>query len=199
LFSSEEKLQRAIEATIAAGYQLNSEAFEFLCQNSQCTDPETIMSLALQQIDALQDTLDIEPANIENLLRSCIERINGIAISLGKTINLHIDNTEAIINIDEEKFSRALLNILANSLRYAEHSVDISFTAANNSSVIEIVDDGRGFNEEDIPKVFDRFYKGKGGKYGLGLAITKTIIEKHNGSITAGNYPQRGAYFKIIL
>ena len=70
MLTSEEKLQRAIEATITAGYQLNSEAFEFLCQNSQCTDPESIMSLALQQIELLQEKpMFIEKGFLETLLK----------------------------------------------------------------------------------------------------------------------------------
>ena len=155
--------------------------------------------LYLSKIDAMQDTLNIEPITAESLLRSCIERVNGIVLAAGKTINLHIDSTEALLNVDEEKFSRAIINILANSLRYAKHNIHISFITMNNAKIIEITDDGCGIEEEDLPKIFDRFYKGKGGKYGLGLAITKTIIEKHKGNITAGNNPQQGAYFKIIL
>ena len=53
--SEKEKLQKAIEATIAAGYQLNSEAFEFLSQNSDTTDPVGIINLALQRIADLQE------------------------------------------------------------------------------------------------------------------------------------------------
>jgi two-component system, OmpR family, sensor histidine kinase CssS len=155
--------------------------------------------LYLSKIDAMQESHNIETVNAEGLLRSCIERINGIALTADIAINLEMHNTEALINVDEQKFSRALINILANSLRYAKHNIDISFKIEDNASVIEISDDGSGFNEEDLPNIFDRFYKGKGGKYGLGLAITKAIIEKHGGSITARNNPQQGAYFKIIL
>jgi two-component system, OmpR family, sensor histidine kinase CssS len=155
--------------------------------------------LYLSKIDAMQENLNIEAVNVESLLKSCIERVSGIALSCDKTITLHIINTEVVLNVDEEKFSRAIINILANSLRYAKNKIDISFMTVKDTSVIKVTDDGCGIDEKDLPNLFDRFYKGKGGKYGLGLAITKTIIEKHNGSITAGNSPQQGAYFKIIL
>jgi len=69
----------------------------------------------------------------------------------------------------------------------------------NEKVVIEISDDGPGFDEKDLDKIFERFYKGKGGKYGLGLAITKTIIKKHHGSIMAENNKKGGALFRIIL
>jgi hypothetical protein len=53
--SAQEKLQKAIQATIAAGYQLNSEAFEYLSQNCGTNDPENVMNLALERIQELQD------------------------------------------------------------------------------------------------------------------------------------------------
>jgi signal transduction histidine kinase len=155
--------------------------------------------LYLSKIDAMQEKLKIEAVNGENLLRSCIERVSGIALNSSVQINLHMSDEEVLLNVDEEMFSRAIINILGNSLRYAKRSIDITLSKLGGISVIQIVDDGAGFDEEDVDKIFDRFYKGKGGKYGLGLAITKTIVEKHNGSITAGNNPQEGAYFKIIL
>jgi DNA polymerase II small subunit len=68
--STQEKLQRAIQATIAAGYQLNSEAFEFLCQNCQTSDPVTIMNLAFERIQELQDKpMFIERGFLESLLQ----------------------------------------------------------------------------------------------------------------------------------
>lgn len=70
LMSTKEKLQRAIQATIAAGYQLNSEAFEFLCQNSETNDPVTIMNLALERMQAMQDKpMFIERGFLESLLQ----------------------------------------------------------------------------------------------------------------------------------
>ena len=68
--SMQEKLQRAIQATIAAGYQLNSEAFEFLCQNCETNDPVTMMNLALERIQELEEKpMFIERDFLEALLQ----------------------------------------------------------------------------------------------------------------------------------
>ena len=61
-----------------------------------------------------------------------------------------------------------------------------------------ISDDGPGFETSELPNVFERFYKGKKGKFGLGLAISKNVIERHNGKISAGN-SESGALFIIEL
>ena len=71
--SAQEKLQRAIQATIAAGYQLNSEAFEFLCQNCETSDPVTIMNLAFERIQELQEKpMFIERGFLEAILQPAI-------------------------------------------------------------------------------------------------------------------------------
>ena len=57
----------------------------------------------------------------------------------------------------------------------------------NGWAVIRICDDGNGINEGDLPHMFDRFYKGKNGKHGLGLAIAKAAVEQHQGTIRAYN------------
>jgi signal transduction histidine kinase len=155
--------------------------------------------LYLSKMDSMQEELKIEPLNGENLLRSCIERVSGVALSMNKAINLQIENNDNILNVDEESFSRAIINIIGNSLRYAKNNIYISLNKTAGTTSIMIKDDGCGFNDEDMGKIFDRFYKGKGGKYGLGLAITKAIIEKHKGNITAGNNDGGGAYFKILI
>ena len=60
------------------------------------------------------------------------------------------------------------------------------------------VDDGPGIDANELPNIFDRFYKGKKGNVGLGLAISKNILENHNGKITAQN-SKSGAMFTIVL
>src|SRR5512135_2442129 len=71
MMEAQEKLQREIEATIAAGYQLNSEAFEFLSQNAEANDPENFMILALQKIETLQEKpMFIDKHFLEAVLQS---------------------------------------------------------------------------------------------------------------------------------
>jgi signal transduction histidine kinase len=155
--------------------------------------------LYLSKLEGTEDTLNLEQTNAENLIRSCVERVSGVALSTGKIFNLHCTSTDLLFTVDEEKFSRAIINVLANCLRYAEYNIDIVIEKVNGHIVINIVDDGCGISSDDLDKIFERFYKGETGKYGLGLAITKVIIEKHGGTIIAGNNSKKGAFFKITL
>ena len=157
--------------------------------------------LYLSNLEGMQDRLNLEKIKVEELLKSSIERVNGIAVKEHKKIalNTNTENSNVIIHGDEEKLIRAILNILGNCLRYCKETINVSLKQDNSQAIIIIEDDGKGFVKEDIPNIFERFYKGKGGKYGIGLAITKTIIEKHGGNISAENRLEGGARFIIKL
>lgn len=86
---------------------------------------------------------------------------------------------------------------MSNGIRYAENKLAIT-ASVGDEITISIATNGKGISENDLPHIFDRFYKGEGGNFGIGLAITKDIIERHGGSITAENMEQ-GAKFTITL
>lgn len=155
--------------------------------------------LYLSKIDSFQEILNLDVINCEDLLRSCIERVKGIAIEKQIEIQLVLYCEEIYFSGDEDKLSRAIMNILGNSLRYAKQNIKITLYKSTEQVQIKIKDDGIGFEEKDLQNIFERFYKGKGGNYGLGLSIAKTIVEKHSGTIIAENHAEGGALFKIIL
>jgi len=155
--------------------------------------------LYISKLDALQENIKFESILGEELLRDCIERVNGIAIQKGIIISLFSQDIKLTINADEEKLSRAIINILGNCLRYAKEEIKLDIYKLDKNIIITIKDDGPGFAAEELENIFDRFFKGKGGKYGLGLAITKSIIEKHKGTVKAENNSNGGACFKITL
>jgi len=91
-----------------------------------------------------------------------------------------------VVYADEEKLFRAFANIIGNCIRYANNTVSIVPKIIDRSKIeIVIRDDGPGIDSNELPNIFERFYKGKKGNVGLGLAISKNIIERHNGKITA--------------
>jgi two-component system sensor histidine kinase CssS len=153
----------------------------------------------LSKIDSFQEKLEIEEIILEDLLKSSIERVSGIVINNNKDIKLSILTKGIKFNGDEEKLNRAFINVLGNCLRHANKQVDVILDKEGSKIKILIRDDGSGFENSDLDKAFNRFFKGQGGNYGLGLTITKSIIEKHNGTITAGNNPEGGAYFEILI
>lgn len=155
--------------------------------------------LYLSKIEGMQDKLNIEEISVEYMIKSSIDRIKGIAVKDNKTIKFSTNNNNIIIKGDEEKLTRAIINILGNCLRYCRENIEVIVKTEGSKINIIIEDDGPGFEEKDIDKIFERFFKGKSGNYGLGLAITKSIIERHDGKIAAENSIKGGARFTITL
>jgi signal transduction histidine kinase len=154
----------------------------------------------LSRLDTIEENYHFADCNIGNLVNSCMDRMNGIANK--NNINMIFnDSTDSVeIFADGEKLSRAITNIISNDIRYAKKEVTITLkkSTSNNLLYLTILDDGPGFDPKELPNIFDRFYKGKKGNFGLGLAIAKNVIEKHNGKITAEN-TETGALFVIKL
>ncbi|MDP4552316.1 ATP-binding protein [Alkalihalobacillus macyae] len=125
-----------------------------------------------------------------------------------KEINLFTScQKEIIITLDPERFSQVLLNLLDNALHYSEKgkSVRIEAIQVKKNLQVEVIDEGEGIPKKDLPYIFGRLYrvdKSRSRKYGgsgLGLSITKEIIEKHEGTISATSEVGKGTTIKIVI
>lgn len=153
--------------------------------------------LYLSRLDTIEENYHFVNLDFNELVKSCIDRLNGIAAKNNILISANIANKKIIFHGDEEKLSRAIMNIISNCIRYANSCITISSKVVNHDRLkLTISDDGPGFENDEISNIFERFYKGKKGNTGLGLAISKNVVEKHNGKITAEN-SSSGALFTI--
>lgn len=155
--------------------------------------------LYLSRLDAIEENYFFSALDINEVIRSCAERMSVIAAKNNIAIVANLPEKAVKITADEEKLSRAINNILSNCIRYAKNIIRIKSELIDESTVkIIISDDGPGFEETMLSNIFDRFHKGVKGNFGLGLAISKNVIEKHNGKITAKN-SESGAVIQIDL
>lgn len=150
-------------------------------------------------------------AGIVSFEKKPIEVIQLIRLSLQPfQISLDIHNIETKIKVPEGTIlygdvswlSEAIQNICKNCLERTKDNEKIEITCEENPLYVEISihDSGPGFNKEDIPYLFERFYRGKNTStagFGIGLALCKTIITRHGGAIVARNHPHGGAIFSI--
>jgi len=139
--------------------------------------------------------------DVKNLLNECCECVKPIAQKSEKQLSVESFAHEIKVEANEEKLERAVINVLSNAIRHAKSDVKISCKTTGSNLEIIIEDDGDGINPEDLPHIFERFYKGENGNYGLGLAISRDIIKSLHGNITAQNLPapKTGAQFTIAL
>lgn len=179
-------------------FENNDQALDIIIEESSRLKRIVEELIYLSKLETMEDFYTFTPESIFKILNGSIEKINGLAMKNSLKVNVMLYK-DVVIELDQDKLTQALINILGNCLRYAKSEINI--TTANDGKFYEILiqDDGEGFAPHEPPKIFDRFYKGKKGNTGLGLAITKVIIEKHGGTIEAANSINGGAEFKIRL
>jgi signal transduction histidine kinase len=193
-------IQGYAEGILADIFNKDEAAGIILSEGHKMT--ELVSSLLyLSRIDEGMDApLNISSIDVKNLLSTCYERVKPIAAKSEKQIKT--DSQESIIlDTDEEKLERAVINILSNAIRHGSSVVRISYRATGTDVEIKIQDDGKGIDKSDLPHIFERFYKGENGNSGLGLAISNDIIKSLGGRLRAENlpYPESGAVFTINL
>ncbi|MHB8072350.1 sensor histidine kinase [Desulfosporosinus fructosivorans] len=154
--------------------------------------------LTLSRIESQTYSKELTQVDLGNILKEYVQRLGGLAAKHQRELLLVLPNKPVYVLADDTLLSQAVINIVSNCLRYAKSTVSITLLEDGNSAVIRLADDGDGIPEADLSHIFERFYKGKGGNFGLGLAIAKSAVEFMGGSIRADN-GQTGALFEITL
>ena len=131
-----------------------------------------------------------EHSNLKSIIEQTVEKMRPIAQE--KAITLGINNTTVCtVSVPEKVLSRALINIIDNSLKYTQQggTVVVRVTKDTDRAHIAVIDTGEGIAPDELPHIFNRFYRGKSNSLetgtGLGLAIVKESIEQHGGTVSA--------------
>jgi len=153
--------------------------------------------LTLSRIENGKYIDKFEVIDINNSSKDYIQRAEGYALMLHKQIILNTNYEPILLYGDDDLLFRAIYNILTNAIKYAQKTVTVSLFKNQTNAYIRIQDDGSGILESDLPHIFDRFYKGKNGNFGLGLAIAKASVELMKGYIRVSYHD--GTEFEIVL
>lgn len=180
-------------------FEDNHKALDIIIEESTRLKELVEELIFLSKLETMEDFYKFETRKLNEVITKSIEKINSLAVKNNISINAAAIEDDILVKMDYDKLIQAFINILANCLRYAKHQVTIKTEIRDAFIDIVVNDDGDGFEQGEIPNVFKRFYKGKKGNTGLGLPITKAVIEKHNGSIEASNGDNGGAEFVVRL
>ena len=160
--------------------------------------------LKLAKLDAGAIELNKQKSNLKNLLEGIIMRFQTRAQYEGKSIILNCDNN-FIFTCDKEWLLEAISNIIKNALDHTESGNEICVSCDNTAVAIRIVikDNGFGIHPEDLHYIFKRFYRSRFSKntkgVGIGLTLSKAIVEKHGGTIMVESELDRGTAFHLIF
>lgn len=170
-------------------------------------DETTRLTAILDGVDELTRAqaaglrLNLQPIGLTAFFRQVVARFERQAAE--QQVRITIEGDTALQGlIDPDQFTRIIINLTSNALRAMPNGgqFDIVVTRpASHTIAIDIMDTGHGIPPDQLPHIFERFYKGKHGGLGLGLAIVKELVEAHGGSIDATSTPGKGTCFLIQL
>jgi signal transduction histidine kinase len=164
--------------------------------------------LDITKIEADKLTFDCQPQPVQPVIIDAVKLIQPLANNKKVEVITSMPDNELIANIDRDRIIQVLTNLIDNAVRFTPEigaSVTVRVKDLDGEIGIDVEDNGRGIELDDISKVFNRFVQvekqtgpGTHGT-GLGLAISKEIIEIHGGRIWAENLPTGGANFCFTL
>ncbi|MBN2238487.1 MAG: hypothetical protein JW712_01830 [Dehalococcoidales bacterium] len=152
--------------------------------------------------------LVLEPASLETPLTTAIERMIPIFQDRQQTLTVDIQDSLPLVGADTDKIEQVILNLLSNASKYSspESEIGIQARRANGDIVVDVMDSANIIDENDREKIFEPYYRGKTNNsdgrlpgLGLGLAISKQIVELHNGRIWVKSIPGKGNVFSFSI
>ena len=184
----------------ASEYRATVEA----CQRAAQRMRRLIESLLeLARLDAGQEQMKRMPFDLSRTVRDCVELIRPLAAERGVKIRSELPPLKCAG--DSERLAQVITNLLTNAIQYNRENgeVRISAQSQNNMITFTVSDTGHGIPAENLPRLFERFYRAdpsrSSGQTGLGLAISKAIVEAHGGTIEVSSNPNAGTTFTVRL
>lgn len=161
--------------------------------------------LSMTKIDEGRLELDKHPELLEELITEAVTRIQRFHPQV--KIVVDIEEEMVFLNVDAVLIETVLVNLPDNAVHFSKENQVITVRAypVGKDVCFQVIDEGRGISEEDLPFIFDRFYtKGQGGVshkkgIGLGLTICKSIVQAHHGTITVFNNVLNGCTFEFLI
>ena len=157
--------------------------------------------MLLSRIDAGTLTFDRKPTDVFTILSLASDNLYELFLQNGVLIDIP-EMGEMNINVDLNWTMEAVMNLMKNCMEATETGTAVHCSYEKNPLYVQmrIWDEGEGFTKEDLTHLFERFYRGEKTKntgIGIGLSLSKAIIEMQNGIIRAFNLPKGGACFEI--
>lgn len=159
----------------------------------------------LAELEGENSALKLSETNLRALAQRAVDSFQ--AETLKKQISVTVEGPSVVMQADSDKISRIFVNLISNAVKYTPNggSVKINLSSGNGKVLIRVEDTGVGISQEDLPYIFERFYRtdrsrnSRTGGAGIGLTIVKAITEMHHGKISVQSEVGTGTKFEILL
>jgi signal transduction histidine kinase/DNA-binding response OmpR family regulator len=183
---------------------ISNKHFNIIQNNTNRLQNLVDQLLDLSKIESGKVHLSLKQGGIIQFLRSIIFSFESMAERENISLNTSFPEEFDSAFYDKDKLEKIVTNILSNAFKYTSESGSVTTTIDYNKNYLnlEITDTGKGINKEEVKRIFERFYRVEGSEEkgsGIGLALTKELIELHNGKISVDSTKHKGTTFKIRL
>ncbi len=184
---------------LASGVELDPEDRRRLLDDVG-SQLEELTALVNDLVELARDgerELALSDVRLDELVRDAVDRVERHA----QRVRFALDARPTVVRADPARLGRAIGNLLDNAAKWSPEGSEVAVVVGDG--VVGVRDRGPGFAEEDLPHVFDRFYRSAAARStpgsGLGLAIVRQVVEAHGGGAIAENHPEGGAVVRIEL
>jgi signal transduction histidine kinase len=187
----------AARAEFLESSRIQLERLDWLAQNL----------LELSKLDSGLVLLDLRPDDVRAAVQSAVEQQMPAAERRGISLTLRLPDEPLRIRHDPQRVGQVLTNLVGNAIKFTPKGGTVAVEVAphRDGAQIEVADTGVGIEASELPRIFDRFYRGsraneaRGSGSGLGLAIVRSIVDMHNGSVIVDSRLGRGSRFAVFL
>lgn len=163
--------------------------------------------LDFSKLEASKFTLNLEETDLLKVVAEAVENIRSLAAMRKITVDIHVEGTVGTVTVDSMRVSQVITNLLGNAIKFSAEKSRVEIWARGEDDVVEISvkDQGRGISPKDVSQLFQRFGQldssntRKAGGTGLGLVISKGIVEQHGGKIWVDSQLGAGSTFSFTL
>lgn len=163
--------------------------------------------LELSKLDSGLVRLDLRPDDLRATILSAVEQAQVTALRRGIALTTELPETPLVTRHDPQRLGQVLINLIGNALKFTPRggTVVVSLTPHKRGGRIQVSDTGVGIDTNELPHVFERFYRGsraneaRGSGSGLGLAIVRSIVEMHGGRVMVESRVGTGSTFTVTL
>ncbi len=155
------------------------------------------------RLESGQFRLEKQPADLKSFIAELLDGARGV-MDVGR-VKVHIPEGMARVSADHERLERVLMNLIGNALKYSAPDTEVSIKAVRSKGevTVSVMDRGQGIAPEDVPHIFERFYRVKGIRkaegLGLGLYISRMLVEAQGGRIWVESELDKGSTFYFTL
>lgn len=161
--------------------------------------------LDFRKFESNMMSMEVSEVNIKDFLQELVLLFKPIAEAKNVELNLVLENIHQTIFIDSDKMEKVIMNLLSNALKFspANGRIDVFCSDDAHSYIFQVIDNGPGIHEHELNKIFEPFYQSENndlsGGVGIGLSLSKYIIDQHHGEIWAESPAGRGTTFYVRL